>query len=138
VTDAQVTALTVLVRTINRRRPHITQERIRAMTDEGHVILVAEASDGSLIGVATLIYYHQLDCGRVATIETLAVHEVYRKQGIGEALLTRLLAIASQGGVSGAHLTCNPEHTNALRVYERLGFKQRSANVYALDMHPPS
>jgi ribosomal protein S18 acetylase RimI-like enzyme len=132
VTDAHLAELTELVRILNKDLPPVALEHINAMVDEGHVVLVAETPDGALVGVATLIYFHQLAHGRVAQIHTVAVREECRGKGIGTTLMTRLLGIAKQGGAAHVGLTSNPSRTEAHQLYKRLGFELHDTNAFML------
>ena len=60
---------------------------------------------------------------KVATIELLAVDPEYRNQGIGSALLERLLAIFEQAGTDLIGLHCPVQAIEAKQLYEKLGFE---------------
>jgi ribosomal-protein-alanine N-acetyltransferase len=57
-----------------------------------------------------------------AHINTLAVEESMRRQGIATALLEHVLADAARAGATQATLEVRRSNAAALRLYERLGF----------------
>ena len=60
---------------------------------------------------------------RIGEIETLAVAPPYRGQGIGARLLDGLTRQLAEAGVSDLVLGALPGNTDAIRLYERHGFR---------------
>ncbi len=60
---------------------------------------------------------------RVGEIETLAVAPAYRGQGIGTRLLDGLTRELAAAGVTDLVLGALPGNTDAIRLYERHGFR---------------
>lgn len=60
---------------------------------------------------------------KVATIELLVVDQMYEKQGIGAALLEKLIEILRQGGADLIGLTCPVQAKSAKHLYEKMGFE---------------
>lgn len=60
-------------------------------------------------------------------IETLAVREAARGGGIGAALTARALKRLFRGGAKGVELTTDQGNGPAIRLYQRLGFRQTRA-----------
>lgn len=63
---------------------------------------------------------------KVAQIEILAVDDSYRSQGIGKALLDRLLDMLKEEGVDLVLLHCPVEAKEAKHLYDKLGFEVRA------------
>jgi ribosomal-protein-alanine N-acetyltransferase len=59
-------------------------------------------------------------------INNVAVRENYRRQGLGRALLERILAEAKRSGVARAFLELRAGNSAALALYESCGFKVTS------------
>lgn len=68
-------------------------------------------------------------------INNLAIHPMYRRQGIGSALLQHAMRTAAQLGARRATLEVRRSNEEARRIYERLGFETAGIrrNYYA---HP--
>ena len=61
---------------------------------------------------------------RVAEVESISVLPEYRGKGIGSALLDRLEAEIEAHGVEDVVIGVLPGNTDAIRLYERRGFRQ--------------
>jgi ribosomal protein S18 acetylase RimI-like enzyme len=90
----------------------------------GNVYLVA-AEDGSLLGCLqfTLIHGLSRQGASRAQIESVRVSVDHRGKGIGEALFNAAFARARDLGCTLVQLTTDRQRGDALRFYERLGFK---------------
>jgi ribosomal-protein-alanine N-acetyltransferase len=68
-------------------------------------------------------------------INNLAIHPMYRRRGIGTALLQHAMRTAAQLGARRATLEVRQSNEEARRIYERLGFETAGIrrNYYA---HP--
>jgi GNAT superfamily N-acetyltransferase len=90
----------------------------------GNVYLVA-AQDGALLGCLqfTLIHGLSRQGASRAQIEGVRVSVDHRGKGIGEALFNAAFARARDLGCTLVQLTTDRQRGDALRFYERLGFK---------------
>lgn len=61
-------------------------------------------------------------CWTSAFVKDLVVHESWRRHGLGEALLRRVLAEFAARGAATVELKVHAANTGAVRLYERLGF----------------
>ncbi len=100
---------------------------LRALGADGTgEVLVAERSDGELVGTVTLQRWPQ--AGQVvagpdeAEIRALAVLPVARGNGVGRALLTSALDRAIRAGARLMVLSTEPAMKTAHRLYESAGF----------------
>lgn len=93
-------------------------------------IWVARAG-ARIVGMATLIIVHKL-CAISSDVESVVVDEAYRGQGLGKALMKKLVARARARHAKRVDLTSNPARTAANAMYQKLGFKKRDTNVYRL------
>ena len=95
-------------------------------------VLFAAMVDGELVGYADL---------RVAADEAeilnLAVRKANQSQGIGYALLRKMLETAEQAGVPKVLLEARVGNDTAIALYERNGFSivGQRPNYYALGVH---
>ena len=63
---------------------------------------------------------------KVAQVELLAVNSSWRNQGIGRALLERLLEVFRDEGVDLVLLHCPAEAIEAKHLYDKFGFEVRA------------
>jgi ribosomal protein S18 acetylase RimI-like enzyme len=136
VTDqGQVTA--GLVDTFARLIPQLSSsspppghaELVEMVTSPASVLLVARDPSGAIIGSLTLALF-RVPTGLRAWIEDVVVDESARGGGVGEALVLDAVRRAQQAGVRSVDLTSRPSRESANRLYRRLGFEERTTNVY--------
>lgn len=82
------------------------------------VYLVAE-QDGSIAGYIGMLCV--LDEGEITNV---AVAEGFRRQGIGERLLSSLLQAGRKEGVDSFTLEVRGSNSSARRLYRKLGFQE--------------
>lgn len=113
----------------NKQLP--TNDDINALIASPSVLLIARNPDqyGPIVGSGTLAVY-RTPTGLHAHIEDVIVDREYRGLGIGEALVSQLLLIATEMGLDGVSLTCNPSREAANKLYEKMGFMKWKTNVY--------
>jgi ribosomal-protein-alanine N-acetyltransferase len=61
---------------------------------------------------------------RNAEIASLAVHPDYRRQGVGDALMRRMLRELCAAGVGRVELMVRTDNTASARLYRSLGFRR--------------
>ncbi|MDX6526249.1 MAG: hypothetical protein QOI43_1760 [Gaiellales bacterium] len=84
--------------------------------DEFDPALCFVAGSGSeLAGVAV--------CSTSGFVKDLVVHESWRGQGLGEALLRHVLATFAARGAPAVELKVEATNSNAVRLYERVGMR---------------
>jgi ribosomal-protein-alanine N-acetyltransferase len=76
--------------------------------------------DRALVGY--LIISRYVDAWHVMNV---AVAPEHRRKGIGSALLERLFELTAEDGRRGYTLEVRVSNTEAIRLYERLGFRRR-------------
>jgi ribosomal protein S18 acetylase RimI-like enzyme len=83
----------------------------------GHVFVVAEL-DGELVGTAGLVVGED----GVGQMVRVSVARAQRRAGIGHALVSHLLAVAREQGLSRVWMETNADWADALGLYHRSGF----------------
>ncbi len=96
---------------------------IRSRLDDGRQRALLALRGSEVVGFCT---WEQPDPGE-GYIETLAVAEAARGQGVGAALTARALRQLFAGGVRRVSLTTDEDDSAAIRLYVKLGFRQRRA-----------
>ncbi|HEX2048808.1 MAG TPA: GNAT family N-acetyltransferase [Acidimicrobiales bacterium] len=83
---------------------------------------------GQLVGMATYAVE-----GERAELAVLAVSDTHRRGGIGSALIEAVAAAATEAGVSDLWLVTTNDNLDALRLYQRRGFRLSQLRPGAVD-----
>ena len=119
-----------LVPQLTRINPAPSLDFLTALVQSAcSTLLIARAEDGTMIGALCLTVY-RVPTGIRSIIEDVIVDGSARGKGVGEALMSRALAVAKEKGAAQVALTSNPSREAANRLYLRLGFKVRETNAY--------
>jgi ribosomal protein S18 acetylase RimI-like enzyme len=130
VTPEVVDALSALLPQLSSSAPPPTEAEIADMAaSPATVLLVARDEGGTIVGSLTLVLF-RAPTGPRAWIEDVVVDETTRGKGIGAALVGDALDRAASAGARTVDLTSRPSREAANRLYIRLGFEQRTTNVY--------
>ena len=114
------------------RQPDETRLRLLrdagARAEAGDLLVAANASDGRIVGTASLLragsaLIRQSQDGE-AELRLLAVLPEARRRGIGEALLRESLQRARAWGAPALILDTGPWNERSQRLYRRLGFER--------------
>ena len=105
------------------------QAAVERIVSSDAITLLAARLDGRIVGLLTLAMF-PIPTGFRAWIEDLIVDETARGQGIGEALTKEALDLAEAAGARTVDLTSRPSREAAGRLYERVGFAERSTRIY--------
>jgi GNAT superfamily N-acetyltransferase len=92
-------------------------------------LLVARDESGEVLGILTLATF-RIPTGVRAWIEDVVVDEEARRLGVGRALVERAIELATDAGAGKVDLTSRPERESAHRLYETMGFEERTTTVY--------
>ena len=94
------------------------------LTDRDNTVLFVGAFNGlSLVGVAALYFERSQKLSHKATVGSVFVTPTHRKNGIGRALVSELLAIAREDKkLLQLNLVVNTTNTTAVELYKSLGF----------------
>ncbi len=104
-------------------------ERIVASNSSILFTALDETLNNKIVGILTLAII-DIPTGMLAKIEDVVVDKTARGRGIGEAITLAAIQRAKELGITKIDLTSNPKREAANRLYQRLGFKQRTTNVY--------
>lgn len=136
--DELVAAMAALVPQLSSSAPVPTPEQLAAMVaSPATAVLVARrVPGGPIVGTLTLALF-RVPTGVRALIEDVVVDEAARGSGAGSALVAAALDRARLAGARTVDLTSRPDRQAANRLYRRLGFEQRTTNVYRKTLGPP-
>ncbi len=133
VSDALMDAFARLIPQLSSSNPPPSREEVAEMVDSEASILFAAEHDGAIVGALTLVLF-RIPTGVRAWIEDVVVDGEARGLGVGRALNEAALERARQAGATTVDLTSRPSREAANRLYQRIGFVQRSTNVYRYDL----
>lgn len=95
-----------------------SEERmLRLFKRHPETFLVAE-SQGELFG-----YIVGAAEGKTGEIDTMAVRAQFRRRGIGERLLNKILEIFSNNDIRHVRLRVRPQNQPAISLYKKVGFQ---------------
>jgi ribosomal protein S18 acetylase RimI-like enzyme len=135
VTDEVVEACRRLLPQLSESAAPVGAEELgRVVGHQGTTLFMARW-EGGIVGMLTLVTF-PLATGLRARIEDVVVDEAARGQGVATALTMVALGLAQRRGARSVDLTSRPSRLAANRLYRRLGFRLREANVYRYQ--PPS
>lgn len=129
--DEVQTALARLIPQLSSSPPPDAAALAELVAHPDSVLFVARL-DGAIVGSLTLVQY-RIPTGVKAWIEDVVVDEAARGHGIGELLNLAALDEARRRGHKKVSLTSRPAREAANRLYQRLGFTERTTNVYRYD-----
>ncbi len=103
----------------------------RIIASQSSILLTAEdkKDNNKVVGILTLAII-DIPTGKLARIEDVVVDKSARGKGIGEKITIAAIQKAKELGIKKIDLTSNPNREAANRLYKRLGFRQRTTNVY--------
>ena len=138
VTDELVEAFVRLIPQLSSSSAPTDRAGLAAIVDsEASVLFVARYPDGWIVGSLTLAVF-RIPTGVRAWIEDVVVDDAARGAGVGEALVAAAIARAGAVGAKTVDLTSRPSRDAANRLYVRLGFEERTTNVYRRTLEAPA
>jgi ribosomal protein S18 acetylase RimI-like enzyme len=121
---------------------HPTAEQLAAVVEvPTNTLLIARDDEGAIVGTLTLMLL--LTPGATfGFVEDVVVDVASRGRGIGEALVRECLRLGAEQGAERIELHSNSRRQAAIRLYQRVGFKQFETNVWRFvtgeDAVPPT
>lgn len=135
VTPELVEAFARLVPQLSSSSPPPDAAALQAIVDHDASTLLIARDGERILGSLTLVVF-PIPTGVRAWIEDVVVDGEARGRGVGELLNREALALAASLGARTVDLTSRPSREAANRLYARLGFQQRTTNVYRYDLAP--
>ena len=111
----------------------IDRDRVnRLLNEDSLTLFAAEDDNGRFTGMLTLTFCPTLT-GDKYWIEDVIVHDEFRGQGIGKALVKAAVSHVKQSGQPyRIYLTSNPSRTAARNLYRSEGFEEYDTGVFRL------
>jgi len=103
-------------------------EKDIAKAEKGERIVYGFKNDEKIVGTIQLIFIHEkefyADGKTKAHLSHTRVGEEFRRRGIGGRLIKKAEAEAKQRGFESVTLGVDEDNKQAIRLYERLGYKE--------------
>jgi ribosomal protein S18 acetylase RimI-like enzyme len=100
----------------------------------GSVFLIKQSN--VIVGYIILSFGYTIEFGgRDAFVDEFYIKEEFRNKGIGGSALDYIVKYAKTTGLKALHLEVKEKHNNAVRLYERKGFKSRSSKIMSLKLN---
>ena len=109
---------------------HPTTEQLMTVVEaQANTLLIARDDRGAIVGTLTLMIMVTPNA-TFGFVEDVVVDAAARRQGIGEALVTACLRLAAEQGARRVELHSGNHRPDAIRLYQRVGFKKFETNVW--------
>jgi ribosomal protein S18 acetylase RimI-like enzyme len=109
---------------------HPTAAQLSAVVEQqGNTLLIARDDGGRIVGTLTLMIL-VTPGATFGFVEDVVVDKDARRQGIGEALVRECLRLAAEQGANRIELHSGNHRPDAIRLYQRVGFKKFETNVW--------
>src|SRR5690606_13825163 len=97
----------------------------RIAANENEMLLVVENDDGEVVGTLQLTFLQHLSYrGRLrAQIESVRIREDSRNKGLGQQMIEWAIRLAKDRNAHVVQLASDKKRRDAIRFYERIGFK---------------
>ena len=121
-------AVTSLLTQLTSSGRAITAAELDAMIASPAATLFLAKDGDRIVGMISLAVV-QMPTGLRSYLEDLVV-DLYRQRGAATALLQAALDFARKSAARTMDMTSRPARTDAIRLYDRLGFRLRDTNPY--------
>ena len=71
---------------------------------------------------------------RIGSVDDVVVDNAYRGQGLGAAIMHKVIEVAQEQKLKALSLTSRPARVAGNKLYQKLGFVQKETNVYRLKL----
>ena len=99
----------------------------------GEKRLFVAKRDGTILGFVLFVIWETGGAGnvkrRVMSIDSIAVEESCRGQGIGREMMEGIRAVAKVRGCTDLQLSVYPQNDDAVSFYQKCGFTIRNINM---------
>ena len=113
--------------------PGVLQKQLLTLLDRPENTVFVAMMDDQLTGYIHAFRADRLTSSSFLEIAALIVHRDFRRQGIGQALVSKIKGVAKEQNLS-LRVRCNEKRLAAHRFYEELGFElDKTQKVFRLD-----
>ena len=113
----------------------ISKEAFEWIVKDGK-FFVAENENKEIVGILEIVFRHVESPSHVTRniifVESMAIDEKYRGQGIGHKMFDFLKEMKLEKGYDGIELQVNAKNHAAYEMYRKCGFTEKSINMELL------
>lgn len=125
--------INMLLLQLSSRKYQMDMQQLKSvLEDKNNMVMVLRDHD-LIVGMITLVILHQTT-GNKGYIEDLVVDEKYRGKGFGEKLVRHAIATARKMKLDSVELKSERYRMAANKLYHKLGFEMKDANVYKIKL----
>ena len=110
------------------------EDRFQKALDQGMMYVAKE--NGEIVGYVLLAVIEINHAGLCPTktmkLDELCVAEGFRSRGIGKQIMADVKAIAAQMGCTDIRLTCAPQNSAAIALYEGMGMQIKNLQYFLM------
>lgn len=121
--------LNALLLQLSSRGYQATPKQLKLTLKNKNAYLICLYDGKKIMGTVTLIIIHQIT-GYKGYIEDVVVDEKYRGRGFGKKLILHIILIAKKINIDSLELKSENYRIIANKLYKKLGFIVKKANVY--------
>lgn len=129
VNDYVLNAIENLIPQLSSTSKIPTRTDLETIVNSNSTYLFIAEEDNNILGTLTLVF-NKIPTGEKAWIEDVVIDKLARGKGVGKSLTQFAIDYAISKGVTKIDLTSSPERIAANKLYQKLGFKKRTTNVY--------
>jgi ribosomal protein S18 acetylase RimI-like enzyme len=107
----------------------LSESELSRIVSSPHTKLFVARAGGNIIGMISLAVV-QMPSGVRSYLEDLVVDSAYRRRGVATALLETAIDHARRSGARSLDMTSRPSRRDAIRLYEKMGFRRRETNAF--------
>ena len=128
---ALLQAVTSLLPQLTSSGRAMTEAELRAMIGCPVTTLFVAKDRGQIVGMISLVVV-QMPAGLRSYVQDLVIDAASRHRGFATALLQTAIDHARASGARSLDMTSRSSRAEALRLYERMGFKRRDTNPFRI------
>ena len=128
-TPALQEQISALFTQLNAELRQLDAARVLAAPNPPSILVCLEGD--RLVGMGTVCFYDVIS-GRKAWIEDVVVDQAARGQGLGRAIMEKLIEIASEKQAGEVLLFTGHHRTAAISLYRSLGFEEKQSKLLRL------
>lgn len=129
VNDYVLNAIENLIPQLSSTSKMPSKTDLETIVNSNSTYLFIAEENNNILGTLTLVF-NKIPTGEKAWIEDVVVDKLARGKGVGKRLTQFAIDYAISKGVTKIDLTSSPERIAANKLYQKLGFKKRTTNVY--------
>ena len=131
VSEATRVSLNKLLLQLSSRGYQLSSKEFQRVLSSDNIYLLGLYCNRELVGTISLVELNQIT-GHKGYLEDIVVDAGHRRKGYATALIKKAITLAKQLKIYRLELKSETARRGANKLYKKLGFKQKEANVYQI------